>query len=89
MQKHCVGCGGQLESGSVRARNTGSGVHGLPEFGMVVTAFAFVRPGVPTSANPVEAFSQGLRAEPEDRLLPVQAFRCTKCGRIELYALEG
>ena len=89
MDKHCVACGGQLESGSVRARNTGSGVLGGPELGMVVTAFAFVRPGIPTSSNPIKAFAQGLREEPDEQLLPLQAYRCTQCGRIELYATQG
>jgi len=53
---------------------------------MVVSAFAFVRPGTPTSANPVKAFLQGVRDEPGDQLLPLQAYRCTGCGRVELYA---
>jgi hypothetical protein len=89
MEKHCVVCGGQLESGSVRARNTDSGVLGRPELGMVVTAFAFVRPGIPTSSNPIKAFAQALREEPDEQLLPLQAYRCTQCGRIELYATQG
>jgi hypothetical protein len=56
---------------------------------MVVSAFAFVRPGVPTSANPVKAFAQGLGEEPADQLFPIAAFRCVRCGRVELYAAEG
>jgi hypothetical protein len=57
--------------------------------GVVVTTFAFVRPGVPTSANPVKAFMQGLHEEPEDKPLTLEAFRCVGCGRVEFYASEG
>ena len=55
----------------------------------VVSPFAFVRPGAPTSANPVKAFAQGLHEAPADQLLPIAAFRCIGCGRVELYAAEG
>jgi hypothetical protein len=88
MEKRCVGCGGQLESGVVRARNTSTTV-GPVQPGIVVTAFAFVRPGTPTSANPVKAFVQGLREEPGEESLPLEAFRCVGCGRVELYAAGG
>jgi hypothetical protein len=89
MEKRCVACGGQLEPGAIRARNSESAVLGQPELGMVVSAFAFVRPGVPTSGNPVKAFVQGLHEEPGEQWLPLAVFRCTGCGRIELYASEG
>jgi hypothetical protein len=56
---------------------------------MVVTAFAFVQPGIPTSGNPIKAIAQGLREEPDEQLLPLEAYRCTQCGRIELYATRG
>jgi hypothetical protein len=77
MEKRCVICGGRLEPGAIRARTVQR---------LVVSAFAFVRPGVPTSANPARAFLQGLREEPEEELLPVEVFRCTGCGRLELFA---
>jgi hypothetical protein len=83
-------CGGDLESGFVQARNTNvlapEAALVKQEPFMVVAAFAFVRPGVPTSMNPVSAFLQGMREEPADQLLPITAFRCTGCGRVELYA---
>ena len=88
MERHCVACGGELEAGALRARNTAAGPLGTPELGMVVSAFAFIRPGTATSANPVKAFLQGLRDEPGDQLLPLEAFRCPGCGRVELYAPE-
>jgi hypothetical protein len=88
MEKRCVGCGGQLESGSLRGRNMGE-VHAGPQMGVVVKTFAFVRRGVPTSANPVKAFIQGLHEEPDDQPLTLEAFRCVGCGRVELYAPEG
>jgi hypothetical protein len=89
MEKRCVACGGQLEPGSIRARNMGDGVHAGPQMGVVVTTFAFVRPGVPTSTNLVKAFMQGLHEEPGDQPLTLEAFRCVGCGRVELYASEG
>jgi hypothetical protein len=88
-EKRCVACGGRLEAGAIRARNTEAGVSGIPELGMVVSSFTFVRPGTPTSANPVTAFLQGLREEPGERLLPLEAFRCTECGRVEMFAAEA
>jgi hypothetical protein len=89
MEKRCVGCGGQLEPGAIRARNLEGGVHTGPLMAVVVGAFAFVRPGVPTSANPIKAFLQGLHEEPGDQPLALEAFRCLGCGRVELYATEG
>jgi hypothetical protein len=88
MEKRCIACGGQLEPGAIRAANTPN-VSGIKEPLMEVTAFAFIRPGVPTSANPVRAFLQGLREEPGDRLMPLEVFRCTRCGWVELFAPEG
>jgi hypothetical protein len=87
MDRQCIACGGQLETGTLGARNTSS-VSDLSELLMAVTAFAFIRPGVPTSSNPVRAFVQGLRDEPGEQQLPIVAFRCVKCGRVELYADE-
>jgi len=87
MDKQCVGCGGRLEAGAIRAQNTATGTD-LPQLGMVVTAFAFVRPGTPTSANPLKAFAQGLRDEPGEQLLPLEVFRCTACGRVEVFASD-
>jgi hypothetical protein len=82
MDRQCIACGGQLETGALGARNT-STVSDLSD-----TGFAFIRPGVPTSSNPVRAFVQGLHDEPGDQQLPIVAFRCVKCGRVELYADE-
>jgi ribosomal protein S14 len=87
MSNRCPVCGAALESGAVRARNQNT-LGDLNEPFMVVTEFAFVRPGVPTSANPVSAFLQGLREEPSDQALPLTAYRCTRCGRVEFYAAE-
>jgi hypothetical protein len=85
MERTCVGCGGALERGSVQARNLVAGTD-IKEPSMVVAAFSFVRPGVPTSPNLVKAFLQGVRDEPTDEWLPVAAYRCVGCGRLELYA---
>jgi hypothetical protein len=64
MKKRCVACGGELEPGVIRARNMEGGVHTGPLMGVVSSVCAFVRPGVPTSANPIKAFLQGLHDEP-------------------------
>jgi hypothetical protein len=56
---------------------------------MVVSAFTFVRPGSPPATNPVQAFFQGLRDEPGEQQLMLEAFRCVTCGRVELYAGAG
>jgi hypothetical protein len=53
---------------------------------MVVKDFVFIRPGAPTSPNPVEAFAQGMRSEPEDVPIDLIAQRCLQCGRVELFA---
>jgi hypothetical protein len=90
MSKRCVACGGELEAGAMQARSTSPL---LPDEALVkedpltvVSRFAFVRPGVPTSPNVLKAFLQGLHDEPGDQLLPIVALRCTGCGRLELYA---
>jgi hypothetical protein len=82
METRCAICGGELEKGRVQARNTGAGM--LAELGMVVSRFAFVRPGTTTSMNPIDAFAQGMREEPEDATIPLFAIRCRSCGRVEL-----
>lgn len=49
-------------------------------------ALDFIAIGTPTSANPLEAFRQGLSDEPADRRYGISGFRCTGCGFLELYA---
>ena len=90
MSKRCVACGGELETGVIQARNVSPL---LPEEALVkedpltvVSRFAFVRPGVPTAPNVLSAFLQGLKDVPGDQLLPITAYRCTGCGRLDLYA---
>ena len=87
MNKRCIACGVALESGTVRARNRNAWAD-LNEPGMVVAGFAFVRPGVPTSPNPVSAFLQGTSEVPDEQPLAITAYRCPHCGRVELYAAE-
>jgi hypothetical protein len=48
--------------------------------------FSFVRSGTPTSANPIRAFQQGMAVEPADEAFPLTAWRCPKCGFVELWA---
>jgi hypothetical protein len=90
MSKRCVACGGELETGGIQARNTSPL---LPDEALVkddpltvVSRFAFVRPGVPTAPNFLSALLQGLKEVPGDQLLPITVYRCTACGRLDLYA---
>jgi hypothetical protein len=55
---------------------------------LVVSELLFVRPGVPTSRNAVEAFRQGMAREPTDEAIPVAAWRCPRCGSLELCAVK-
>jgi hypothetical protein len=48
----------------------------------------FVVPGTPTSANPVKAFAQGLSDETANQGYLFTGRRCTRCGFVELYAME-
>ena len=42
----------------------------------------------PTSPNLVTAFLRGVQRETSDQALAVMAYRCTRCGRLELYAAD-
>jgi hypothetical protein len=86
--KRCPSCGGAYEQGALRARPA-TVLTEAREASRVVSDFFFVRPGVPTSGNPVEAFRQGLREEPGEQLIPVVALRCAECGRVELFATDA
>jgi hypothetical protein len=81
MNRTCVRCGVALEAGWL---------HGREGYSTIALAkeFTFIRPGTPTSANPIEAFRQGMAGEPSDEALPVTAWRCPKCGLVELCAIK-
>jgi len=87
VSKRCGDCGAELECGILHARNQ-STVTAINEPLMAVTEFAFVRPSAPTSPNLVTAFLRGVQREPSDQALAVMAYRCTRCGRLELYAAD-
>lgn len=87
MSRRCVGCGSELEAGTIRASQKGPAESGKEESFAADVGLAFARPGVPTAPGLLAAFLQGLREEPGDELLPIVALRCTGCGRVELYAL--
>jgi len=86
-KQRCVACGGQLEPGVIEAENTGI----ISDLFKVVKDFRFVRPSEPkpTSLNPIKAILQGWREGGSRQRLPLEAFRCVGCGRVELYAGEG
>jgi hypothetical protein len=92
MDRRCPTCGGALEAGAARARNT---FPLTPDTALLKSepsgpagGLVFVRPGVPTSTNPISAFLQGLREEPGEQLLSITAYRCVGCGRVELFATD-
>ena len=82
MDKTCLRCGTALEKGSLRGRASPMSIP-------IVSELLFVRPGTPTSWNPVEAVRQGMAGEPTDEAFPVVAWRCPKCGLLELCAANG
>ena len=81
LDRKCAKCGGALEAGSLRARDT-------QDLTSKVAEFSFVRPGEPTSCNPIEAFRQGMAGQPSEWQFPVLAWRCSRCGLVELYASD-
>ena len=87
VSKRCGDCGAELECGILHARNQ-STVTAINEPLMAVTEFAFVRPSAPTSPNLVTRSSRECGASRPTRHWPVMAYRCTRCGRLELYAAD-
>ena len=79
MDRTCFKCGVALEAGSLRAREG-------PMTIALAKDFSFVRSGTPTSANPIKAFQQGMAGEATDEAFPLTAWRCPKCGFVELCA---
>ena len=77
-KQRCAACGGQLERGVLQAAKAGS-------------TFTFVRTGEPKPRplNPIKAILQIWREISGAEDLPLEAFRCVRCGRVELYAGEG
>ncbi|WP_422929157.1 hypothetical protein [Singulisphaera sp. PoT] len=84
--KQCSSCGGAVERGTLHAQPADMLKNSSRESFRVGSEFSFVRPGTPTSPNPIVAFQQGLRQEPVDQPIPIVSFRCVECGRVELYA---
>jgi hypothetical protein len=78
MDRKCEKCGVALDQGWLHGREGYSTVDLTKEF-------SFIRPGTPTSWNPFEAFRQGMAEEPQGERLRVSAWRCPRCGRVELY----
>jgi hypothetical protein len=80
--KICPKCRGAMERGHTKAYR----YFGDTAIGAELQSLKFVVAGVPTSWNPVEAFTQGLSREPQDRTHCVLGFRCSDCGYLEMYA---
>jgi hypothetical protein len=81
MDRTCVRCGVALEIGFLLAREGPMSV-------FLAKEFSFVRPGTPTSLNPLQALRQGMAGEPSDEVIPVTAWRCPRCGLLELSAAQ-
>lgn len=81
MDRKCIRCGIVLEGGLLRAREG-------PMTIALAKEFSFVRSGTPTAANPIKAFQQGMAGEPADEAFPLTAWRCPKCGLVELSATK-
>src|SRR5262249_59618258 len=83
----CSQCGEVMIPGRVTPTGVQQGGWGgkEPQLSFVVSA------GIPTSGNPVQAFVQGMRAEPSYReeVCPIRGRLCPPCGRIEFYLDEA
>jgi hypothetical protein len=49
----------------------------------------FLVSDAPTSADPIEAFKQGLSGKHPQKMYRMEGVRCSKCGFIELYGRRG
>jgi ribosomal protein S27AE len=75
----CVKCGGPLIAGALeRLQFDGENYYS--------SDLDFTIPGVPTSRNLIKAVKQGMAGEKEDEKFKVIAWRCSRCGFLELYA---
>ncbi|MES2792520.1 MAG: hypothetical protein V4719_23100 [Planctomycetota bacterium] len=83
--KICPKCRGTMECGHTKAYR----YFGDTAIGAELRDLKFVVAGIPTSWNPVQAFTQGLSREPQDRTYRVLGFRCSDCGYLELYANDN
>ena len=84
MNTVCEKCGGRTETGVATAEGLLFGAFVPPEQSRLL----FVVPGVPTSANPLRAFKQGLSEEPATRAFRIEGSRCTACGSLALFATQ-
>jgi hypothetical protein len=79
MSNMCPKCGAKMQAGVATAQGT---------IGEVVAdsvpRFVFVIPGATVSRNPIKAFKQGLA----EREFPIKGMRCSKCGFLELFAVD-
>lgn len=48
----------------------------------------FITLGVPTSKNPLKALMQGLSDDRPNHTYRITGIRCSKCGFLELYAVD-
>ncbi len=84
MDNMCPKCSGKMEAGVATAYGLIGGAATPNDESRLV----FVVSGKPTSSNPVKAFKQGLANEPADVSFWIKGLRCTRCGFLELFAME-
>ena len=84
MDKMCPKCSAKMEAGVA----TAFGLIGAVRTPVDKPRLVFVVPGEPTSPNPVEAFKQGLADEPANESFWIRGQRCSRCGFLELFAME-
>jgi predicted nucleic-acid-binding Zn-ribbon protein len=77
----CPKCGAETEQGFATAEGLIGGAKADGHEGQLI----FVVAGVPTSQNPIAAFTQGVVDEPDNRAYRIAGVRCPNCGLLELY----
>ena len=83
MSTTCPKCGGAMERGFTTAVGLiGAGCYDESH----KPPLRFTVPGTPTSLNPIKAFQQGIRDEPDVRGYDIVGMRCSGCGYLEFYA---
>jgi len=84
MSQVCSKCGGTIIPGIATAIGLLGGAVDTHHESRLV----FVQKGVPTSANPIKAISQGIVGVSSDKAYRLNASRCSSCGAVEFHADE-
>ena len=85
MASVCSRCGGSTEEGHPELRDPKGHIVRWGENRL----WFVVHNGIPTSPNPIKAFQQGWQDHPEASEYGVRGVRCTRCGALELFAVDS